>query len=171
MAVRVESKMQNAQSRLRDAYRLAYLNSDDPSTKNGAILLNRFGQIIGSGVNCFPRDVLLHADRLQRPTKYAFMEHAERNAIFAAARQGESTDGGTLYCPWYACSDCARAIIQAGIVRVIGHKQMFDRTPEHWKESIAFGNEMFREAGVEALQYDGLIGECTGLINGETWNP
>ena len=111
------------------------------------------------------------APRLERPKKYAFIEHAERNAIYAAACKGEATAGGTLYCPWYACADCARAIIQAGIVRVIGHKQMFDRTPEHWKETIAYGNEMFREAGVEALQYDGPIGECTALINGEVWNP
>jgi len=163
--------MQNAQERLRDAYRLAERFSDDPSTKNGAILVNPEGRVIASGFNCFPRGVSLNADQLERPKKYSFMEHAERSAIFAAARHGEKTEGSTLYCPWYACADCARAIIEAGIVRVIGHKQMFERTPEHWRNSIAYGNEMFHEAGVEILQYDGPIGGCVGFMNGEYWSP
>jgi len=160
--------MRYAQDMLRNAYRVAEFYSDDPSTRNGAVLVNKDGRPISSAANRFPCGV---APRLERPKKYAFIEHAERNAIYAAACKGEATAGGTLYCPWYACADCARAIIQAGIVRVIGHKPMFDRTPEHWKETIAYGNEMFREAEVEALQYDGPIGECTALINGEVWNP
>ncbi len=163
--------MRHAQEMLRNAYHVAEFYSDDPNTKNGAVLVNREGRPIASAANCFARGVITTPDRLQRPKKYAFMEHAERNVIYAAALKGEITEGATLYSPWYACADCARAIVQAGIVRVIGHKQMFDRTPEHWKESIAYGNEMFREAGVETLQYDGPIGDCTGLINGEVWNP
>jgi len=160
--------MKYAQEMLQKAYRVAQFYSDDPSTKNGAVLVNREGRPIASAANGFPSGVV---PRLERPKKYAFIEHAERNVIFSAARKGEVTEGATLYCPWYACADCARALIQAGIVRVIGHKQMFARTPEHWRETIAYGNEMFREAGVETLQYDGPIGECTALINGEVWYP
>ncbi len=160
--------MKHAQKLLRTAYLIAEFYSEDPCTKNGAVLVSEDGRPIANAANSFPTGV---RPRLERPEKYAFIEHAERNAIFAAASKGEATVGGTLYCPWYACADCARAIIQAGIVRVIGHKQMFDRTPEHWKESIAYGNDMFREAGIETLQYDGPIGGCTALINGEGWKP
>lgn len=163
--------MNNAMEMLRKAYRLAALYSDDPNTKNGAVLVNEEGRPIGIGANNFAAGVALTPDRLERPKKYEFVEHAERDAIFTAARNGERTAGSTLYCPWYACAPCARAIIKAGIVRVIGHKQMFDRTPDPWKETIAYGNEMFHEAGVEALQFDGPIGDCTGFINGELWYP
>lgn len=157
---------------LRDAYRAASLFSSDPNTKNGAVLTNRDGIVIGSGSNCFPRDVVASDDRLVRPKKYSFIEHAERNAIYAACRQGEETTGGTLYCPWFACADCARAIIQAGITQVIGHKQMFEHAGEyHWNESIAFGNEMLKEAGVVTQLYDGAIGVVTGFFNGASWKP
>lgn len=156
---------------LRNAYRLAELNSDDPNTKNGAILVNPEGRIIGTGVNCFPRGVKVTPERLQRPMKYEFMEHAERNAIFDACRRGETTVGSTMYCPWYACAPCARAIVQVGIVRVIGHKLIFDRTPDHWKDTIALGDEIFHDAGIELVQYDGPIGGCTSFFDGQRWEP
>ena len=118
-----------------------------------------------------PSDRRSVRDRLARPKKYSFIEHAERNAIFAACRRGECTEGGTLYCPWFACADCARAIIQAGIRLVVGHKQMFDRADGRWCESIAYGNEMLREAAVETRLYGGKIGGVTNLFNGERWEP
>jgi dCMP deaminase len=49
------------------------------------------------------------------------MEHAERDAIYKAAFVGMQTEGATLYVPWFACADCARAIIAAGITRVVGN--------------------------------------------------
>ncbi|MFX8778102.1 deaminase, partial [Acinetobacter baumannii] len=87
--------------------------------------------------------------RWERPLKYQFVEHAERNSIFHAAREGSKLAGSTMYCPWYACADCARAIIQAGIKEVVGHQKCFDLTPGHWKESIANAFQMFEEAGVK----------------------
>ncbi len=156
---------------LRNAYRLAELCSDDPNTKNGAILISTDGRVIGTGVNRFPTGVKVTPERLQKPLKYEFMEHAERNAIFDACRRGENTMGSTLYCPWYACAPCARAIIEAGIVRIIGHKQIFDRTPAHWLETIAIGNEMFLDAGVETIQLDGPIANCTSFFDGQRWEP
>ena len=47
-------------------------------------------------------------DRFQRPTKYMFFEHAERNAIFTAARHGIRTDGAIIYVQALPCVDCAR---------------------------------------------------------------
>lgn len=45
--------------------------------------------------------------------------HAEVNAIYFAAKQGISTDNSTLYCTHSPCVNCAKAIVQAGIYRVI----------------------------------------------------
>jgi dCMP deaminase len=45
--------------------------------------------------------------------------HAEANALAAAARQGISTEGATLYTTVSPCTTCSRLIIAAGIARVV----------------------------------------------------
>ncbi len=131
------------------AYKQAFLKSTDPSSQNGAILVKN-NEIIGRGANHFPRNVKNLKERWERPLKYSYVEHAERNAIFDAARRGNSTEGAILYCPWFACTDCGRAIIQTGIKRCVGHS-VDDKcsNSERWKESIIIALQMFDEAGVE----------------------
>lgn len=155
---------------LRLAYSAAASGSDDPSTHNGAVLVLTTGDIF-CGSNHFPRGVIRSADRLERPKKYAYMEHAERDVILKAASAGGMTKGATLYVPWYACADCARAIIGAGISRVVGHKQMFDKTPERWRASIADGDAMLDEAGVIREQYDGPLFAVRVRFDGQWWHP
>ncbi len=48
--------------------------------------------------------------------------HAELNAITNAARVGVSIDGSTLYCKMVPCYTCAKAIINAGIKRLVANK-------------------------------------------------
>lgn len=167
LAGRVKSEVVR---QLRYAYAMAAAFSDDPSTHNGAVLVTENNEVLW-GVNHLPRGVGSTEDRLQRPKKYAYMEHAERDVILKAADAGYKTRGGTLYVPWYACADCARAIIGAGIAQIIGHKQMFDKTPERWKASIADGDAMLDEAGVRRVNYDGPIGRVRVLFDGEYWTP
>lgn len=160
-----------------DFLRVAYLNaarSKDPSTTNGAVLVSSKTSKTINSWNCFPRGVNESAIRWEKPLKYEFIEHAERNAIFEAARQGVSTAGACLYCTWYACVDCARSIIQAGIGEVVGHASMFEGTPDRWRDSISKAFEMFAESGVKCYAYDGRIFEsdCPELrFNGEVWRP
>jgi len=45
--------------------------------------------------------------------------HAEMNAIANSARFGIKLEGATLYCHMTPCYTCAKAIINAGIVRVV----------------------------------------------------
>lgn len=45
--------------------------------------------------------------------------HAELNAITNAARVGVAVEGATLYCKFLPCYTCAKAIINAGIKRVV----------------------------------------------------
>ena len=161
----------SVQNYLRLAYRSAAALSDDPSTFNGAVLVTANGAQAITGANHFPKGVLKKPERLERPKKYAFMEHAERDVILKAAREGICTEGATLYVPWYACADCARAIIGAGIIRVVGHKQMFDKTPERWRASIEDGDAMLDDAGITREQYDGPISGVRVLFDSEWWTP
>ena len=92
--------------------------------------------------------------------------------LYKAARAGYATEGLTMYCPWYSCSDCARAIIQCGIKRVIGHKEYFDKTPDRWKKSCGIGIQLMQEAGVECIVWSGIVGGRTSiLVDGEVFSP
>lgn len=142
---------------LRMAYECAYDFSTDPSTQNGAVLVNPFtAEALMEGANHFPKGVEEKKERWERPLKYSYVEHAERNAIFNAAQAGIQTKGLIMYCPWAACTDCARAIIQAGISEVVCHHDPFAPDgmrfgmPVHpqWKESIAIALGMLEEAKV-----------------------
>lgn len=142
---------------LRAAYRYAAM-SRDRSTQNGAVLVSGCGDIIGTGWNDIPDGVADTQERRERPLKYQFTEHAERAAIFDAARAGRPTDGSTLYAPWLACADCGRAIVCAGVRWVVRH-----RIPQHasradWAASCAASDRMFAEAGVEVIEVDGRLG-------------
>jgi len=45
--------------------------------------------------------------------------HAEMNAIVQAARRGHSIDGTTAYVTNMPCTSCAKALITAGVKRVV----------------------------------------------------
>ncbi len=124
--------------------------SKDRSTKVGVIVVGPDHEIRSTGYNGFPRGVEDNVDeRHQRPAKYMWTEHAERNAIYHAARTGTSLKGCTMYFNTspYPCADCARAVIQAGIKEVVGRDMAFPGGPR-WDESLRVGEEMLNEAGV-----------------------
>lgn len=153
------------------AYSIA-LKSPDPSTQNAALIVDKDGEILIAEYNKFPDGVLYSKERWERPLKYKIIEHAERNACYFAAKHGISTNGLTMVCPWATCSDCARAIIQSGIKRLVTHKQAFDRSPDFWREEIDTALVMLKEAGVEVIFYDGEIGtDLSVLHSGIMWSP
>lgn len=154
---------------LLEAYHYANENSPDPSTRNGSILIDIHGEILTYGVNRFPRGVAETKSRLaDKETKYRLVVHAENGAIFNAARHGKKVQGATLYCPFYACSECAKAIIHSGIIRVVGHAQLMALASRHttWVKSIAQAWETLHEAGVKCDLYDGVVGVTT-RFNGQ----
>lgn len=155
---------------LATAYQVAK-HSPDPSTQNGALLINDNGVLMGADFNRFPNGVEYKPERWERPLKYDFIEHAERNVIFQLARGGMKTNGLIMICPWAACSDCARAIIQSGVKMLVTHKQAHDRSPDFWRKEIEVAMMMFKEAGVEVVMYDGIIGSGQLLHSGQLWNP
>lgn len=158
-------------SLLRNAYHLAEEKSDDPLTKNGAIIVNSQNNIIGLGANQLPDGVKRDPARFERPLKYEYFIHAEQNAIAHAARQGHATEHATMYCPWAACTFCARLIIQSGIKKVITHKNLMDQTHMKWPQEIDRSKSMFKEAGIEFIELSTTIGGVVHIFNGNTWNP
>jgi len=131
--------------------------SKDPSTKVGCVLVGKDNQVLSIGYNGFPRGVMGDDDpngpRWERPTKYEYIEHAERNAIFNAARSGISVLGARAYMNWEPtpCADCTRALIQAGVCEIIGPDIPFGGVGAgvhyHVDQESAAVN-MLREAGV-----------------------
>lgn len=155
------------------AYECA-LTGPDTSTQNGAVLTDRHGTVIGLGKNDFPHGVKITPERLERPAKYSFTEHAERNAIFDAAANGNNTQGSTMYALWAACDDCARAIIQAGVSNLVTHSFYRDYQKEdgagrkYWGDSISAAFMMLEEAGVGVEFVDFGLGMTRSLLyNGE----
>ena len=146
-------------------------SSPDPSTQNAALLVNDAGSIIAKAVNEFPYGVKYTPERWERPLKYKIIEHAERNVLFQLAKTGLETNGLIMVCPWAACSDCARAIIQCGVKQLITHKQAHDRSPDFWRQEIEVAFIMLQEANVNVVMYDGLVGVEGVLHSGQRWNP
>ena len=96
--------------------------TEDRDFKVGAVIVGPDLEIRSTGYNGFPRGVRNDVeDRYDRSSgeKFFWFEHGERNAIYNAARIGVSIDGCTLYVNRFPCSDCARAIIQSGIRRIV----------------------------------------------------
>ncbi len=144
--------------------------SPDPSTQTGAVVVHN-NHVWGIGCNEFPRGVTVNEERLVRPLKYDFIEHAERNAIYQA---GIECQGATMYALWGACADCARGIIQSGIVELVAHR--FYLRDEHdisndrknWSGSISTAFTMLEEAGVSVRYTDvSVFPDRTILFNGE----
>lgn len=154
---------------LKEAYIYANDNSPDPSTKNGAVLIDENGNILTYGVNRFPTGIAETESRLtDKAVKYRLVVHAEDSVILNAAKHGLAVNGSTLYCPYYACSDCVKSIIQAGVKRVVGHAQLMVLALEHttWVQSIVDAWETLHEAGVRCHLYNGPIGVTT-RFNGQ----
>ncbi len=157
----------------RELLKAAYVKAQEsrnPSTQNGAVLVNDTGEILVAAANPFPDNVTMTKERELKPLRYKFGVDAERNVLYKAAKAGIKTEGLIMVCPWAACSECAQAIIQTGIKLLVTHKQALDRSGR-WAEDIKVAFDMLREAGVEIIVYDGKIGVGKILRSGEYWEP
>lgn len=131
--------------------------SPDLSTRNGAVLVTRDGAILRSCNEGPPRIPLING-RGEPPLKYDYIEHAERRVIYQAAADGFQTRGARLYSLWYACPDCARAIICSGIREVVGLLALDVLTPPRWRDRVKLGKEMLAEAGVRTRLFTEPLG-------------
>jgi dCMP deaminase len=153
---------------MRLAYEVAE-KSKDPSSKFGAVLV-RDNRPILTGYNGFPKKVEDSALRLTTKLKYDLVVHAEQNAVFLGAKFGVETAGTTLYIPAWPCSECAKAIISAGIVKVVMHRitvNLFKRVNPKW--DFLMPKLMFEETGVETCFLEAPVGKIA-YLSGKKYN-
>lgn len=117
--------------------------SKDPSTKVGAVIVSPDRDIVATGYNGFPMGIVDNDDDYtDRDLKYKKIIHAEMNAII---RSKTNLAGHTLYVyPIQACPNCAAAIIQSGIKKVVA----LDTPHERYNDMFEVSKHMFSQAGV-----------------------
>lgn len=133
--------------------RMAHLiaeRSKDPSTQVGAVVANADNVVVGLGYNGWPRGISNDNFTWEREgdflnSKYAYMCHAEENAIY---NSNNSTKGCKIYCALFPCNECAKTIIQNGIVEVIFESDKYSDVP-----AFIAARRMFDAAGVKCRQY------------------
>jgi dCMP deaminase len=134
------------------AINMANIFSKDESTKVGAIILAPYThQILSMGYNGMPRDFdETIKERWERPAKYLFTEHAERNAIYNACRNGTCLENSIIITTMFPCSDCMRGIIQSGIKKIITRNYNVEEN-ERWVQHFEAALLMAKECGIEIM--------------------
>ena len=95
------------------------------------------GRIISTGYNGAPSHVP-HCTpaKCNETTPCLDTIHAEANAIAFAARNGISTNGASLFTTATPCRECAKLIINAGIIEVVYDELYRDVSPIALLESV-----------------------------------
>jgi len=128
---------------------LSAMRSKDPNTGVGAVIVDDTHRIVSIGYNGMPRG----CDDSEFPwdregdfynTKYAYVVHAELNAILNSQRP---VSGCTIYVSLFPCNECAKAIIQSGIKKVIYESDKYAAT-----DGVKASKRMLTSAGVELQQ-------------------
>ncbi len=127
---------------------LSAMRSKDPSTQVGACIIDEDRKIIGIGYNGFPvgssDDTMpwgKEGDFLN--TKYPYVVHAELNAILNSIK---SLKDSTIYVTHFPCNECAKAIVQAGIRKVVFYSDKHKNL-----DSTKASRMIFENAGVEMV--------------------
>lgn len=141
--------------------------SPDNSTQLAAVIVDET-YVMGftMAYNGFTEGWITNEYNLSRPRKYQIIEHAERRAIYKAARYGIATEGKALYCTWAACVDCARAIVEAGLSKLVRHYPPLDDATERWLESTSMGDSILKAGGVDIVDIVGPIPESFPILRG-----
>ncbi|WP_067142012.1 deoxycytidylate deaminase [Oceanivirga salmonicida] len=132
---------------------LSSLRSKDPVTQVGACIVKN-KKIIGIGYNGFPNgsdDDAMSWDKNGNllETKYPYVVHAELNAILNSTKNLEDS---TIYVTHYPCNECAKAIVQSGISKVVYYS---DKHKD--KELTKASTIILNNAKVQIQKYDGKL--------------
>lgn len=129
---------------------LVATKSKDSSIKCGCVITTMDNVVLVTGYNGLPRGIEYEKYKTERPNKYFYTEHAERNAIFHAAREGISLKNSKAYITGPPCADCARGFIQVGTKEIyIPSNHLFKKSRyDRWKESFDNAQLMFKEANI-----------------------
>jgi len=124
--------------------------SKDPNTQGGSVLVSQKNVVVGMGYNGWPRGI--ENDQLPWAregnfvdNKYAYVVHAEENAIYNANAQ---TQDCKIYSTLFPCNECAKTIIQNGIKEIIYESDKYHDT-DVWVAS----RKLLDLAGVKYRKY------------------
>ena len=150
---------------------MAYLvasKSKDQRTHIGAIVVGQNKEVVSLGYNGFPRGINDNIpERQLKPQKFQWFEHAERNAIYNATLIGASLKNCKMYTNGIPCTDCARGVIQSGIIEVIVDKLWNETNSEEDKKNPDVSLQMFKEAGVDVKYWEGNLLNIEKFRRGE----
>ena len=130
---------------------LAGKRSKDPNTQVGACIVDENNIILSTGYNGFPygcSDDTFPWEREGDDTKYKYVVHAELNAILNYRGSRQEFEGATVYVGLFPCNECAKAIIQSGIKRVVYLSDKYNGT-----EGNVASKRLFNECGVKYEQF------------------
>lgn len=113
----------------------------------GAVLVAAGAEI--AACNTFPPGVRRLPERAASENRFIWLEHAERTALFEAAKRGLPTDGGLLVSTYFPCTDCARALVLSGVRTVATPRPEFDDPV--WGESFRTAAAILSEGAVEVV--------------------
>jgi dCMP deaminase len=133
---------------------LSALRSKDPHTQVGAAIVDENHRVVSVGYNGFPSGVSDDSFPWQRDggvldSKYAFVVHAELNAILNSQR---SVRGCTIYVSLFPCNECAKAIIQAGIKKIVYESDKYNGS-----DTNIASKRMLKAAGVKLEKLENTI--------------
>jgi dCMP deaminase len=111
----------------------------------GALIV-KHRMIISDGYNGTPSGFENECEDENNRSK-PYVLHAEANAITKVAKSNNSSEGATLYITASPCMDCAKLIIQAGIIRVVYADEY----------RVIDGIELLEKAGIEVVQLSSVI--------------
>ena len=131
---------------------LSAQRSKDPGTQVGACIVGADNKILSVGYNGMPigcADELMPWARDGAPmdTKYLYVCHAELNAILNYS--GGNIRGATVYTTLFPCNECAKALIQAGVKRVVYLSDKYSDS-----DSVQASKLMFKMTGVAFDKYE-----------------
>lgn len=131
---------------------LAAQRSKDSNTQVGACIVSDDNKILSVGYNgmpvgCDDDNMPWERDGDYLKTKYPFVCHAELNAILN--RGSTSLKGARLYVSLFPCNECAKAIIQSGIIEVIYSQDKYADT-----DGVKASKMMFNMAGVKLTKLE-----------------
>lgn len=130
---------------------LSAMRSKDPSTQVGACIIDEDKKIIGIGYNGFPKgsndnEMPWGKEGNYLDTKYPYVVHAELNAILNSIK---SLKNCTIYVTHFPCNECAKAIVQSGIKKVIFYSNKHEQ-----QDSTKASKMILENAGVEIKKLD-----------------
>ena len=130
---------------------LAAQRSKDPNTQVGACIVSQDNKILSVGYNGMPAGcdddhMPWEREGEMLDTKYAYVCHAELNAILN--RGNTSLKGSKLYVSLFPCNECAKAIIQSGIKRVVYYQNKYADS-----DAVKAACLLFSRCGVEFEEY------------------